>query len=49
MTSKKPAKNVLHDLAYFLAFVVVVVALIPLVALTRKTIRATISPERPTI
>lgn len=49
MTSKKPAKNVLHDLAYFLAFVVVVVALIPLVALTRKTIWATISPERPTI
>ena len=49
MTSKKPAKNVLHDLAYFLAFVVVVVALIPLVALTRKTTWATISPERPTI
>ena len=41
MTSKKPAKNVLHDLAYFL----VVVALIPLLALTRKTIWATISPE----
>ena len=49
MTSKKPAKNVLHDLAYFLAFVAVVVALIPLVTLTRKTIWATISPERPTI
>ena len=49
MTSKKPAKNVLHDLAYFLAFVAVVAALIPLVALTRKTIRATIWPERPTI
>ena len=49
MTSKKRAKNVLHDLACLLAFVVVVVALIPLVALTRKTIRATISPERPTI
>ena len=49
MTSKKPAKNVLHDLACFLAFVAVVAALIPLVALTRKTIWATISPERPTI
>ena len=49
VTSKKPAKNVLHDLAYLLVFVVVVVALIPLVALTRKTIWATISPERPTI
>ena len=36
MTSKKPAKNVLHDLAYFLAFVVVVVALIPLVALNTQ-------------
>ena len=49
MRSKKPAKNVLHDLAYLLVFVVVVVALIPLVALTRKTIWATISPERPSI
>ena len=49
MTSKKPAKNVLHDLTGFLAFVAVVAALILLVALTRKTIWATISPERPTI
>ena len=49
MRSKKPAKNVLHDLAYLLVFVVVVVALIPLVELTRKTTWATISPERPTI
>ena len=50
MRSKKPAKNVLHDLAYFLVFVAVVAALIPLVALTRKTIWATtISPERPSI
>ena len=47
MTTKKPAKNVLHDLACFLVFVVVVVVLIPLVALTRKTIWATISPGRP--
>ena len=36
MTSKKPAKNVLHDLACLLAFVVVVVALIQLVALNTQ-------------
>ena len=55
ITAKKPAKSVQHFhsvcFAYFLFSVVVVVALISLVPLPRKTIldHGTILPEKPTI